>query len=155
MKAVCLVDTSIFIEILNVPNKATRHTEVLAELERKLDNTEFLFLPMATVLETGNHIAQNGDGNQRRKCAGQFVAQVQLAIDGRSPFTPINFLEADAMRRWLAEFPDWAMRGQGLGDLSIVHDFQRLCEQNHGRRVYIWSLDQHLSGYDKPAGATR
>ena len=73
MKAVCLVDTSIFIEILNVPNKATRHTEVLAELERKLDNTEFLFLPMATVLETGNHIAQNGDGNQRRKCAGQDI----------------------------------------------------------------------------------
>ena len=155
MKAVCVVDTTVFMEILNVPNKASRRAEIIAQLEEKINSKESLFLPMATVLETGNHIAQNGDGSQRRQCAERFVAQVQLAIDGNSPFTSINFLEADDMRRWLAEFPDWAMQAQGLADLSIVHDWERLCEQNHGRRVYIWSLDQHLSGYDKPAGAAR
>jgi len=155
MKAVCVVDTTVFMEILNVPNKASRRAEIIAQLEEKINSKESLFLPMATVLETGNHIAQNGDGSQRRQCAERFVAQVQLAIDGNSPFTSINFLEADDMRRWLAEFPDWAMQAQGLGDLSIVHDWERLCEQNRGRRVYIWSLDQHLSGYDKPAGVAR
>jgi hypothetical protein len=52
------------------------------------------------------------------------------------------------MRRWLAEFPQWAMQEQGLGDLSIKHDWDRLCVQNQRRRVYIWSLDHDLSGYD-------
>jgi hypothetical protein len=106
---------------------------------------------MATIFETGNHIAQNGDGNQRRKCAELFVSQVSSAIDGEIPFKPINFVEALDLRKWLAEFPNWAMQGQGLGDLSIKHDWDRLCEQNQARRVYIWSLDQHLSGYDTGA----
>lgn len=148
MRAVCLLDTSIFLEILNIPGKAANHDAVVQELQRKIEGQESLFLPMATILETGNHIAQNGDGRQRRQCAERFVRQVTMAIDGLSPFTPIGFLETSEMRRWLADFPDWATRGQGLGDLSIVHDWQRLRDKNGGRRVYIWSLDQHLVGYD-------
>jgi hypothetical protein len=151
MRAVCLVDTSVFVEILNVPHMANQHRVITQQLADKIGNKESLFLPMATVLETGNHIAQIGDGNLRRQFAERFVKQVNLAIDGQSPFTPINFLEANDLRKWLAEFPDWAMQGQGLGDLSIKHDWERLCEQNQARRVYIWSLDGHLSGYDTGA----
>lgn len=53
------------------------------------------------------------------------------------------------MQRWLTEFPDFAMRGQGLGDLSIIQDWKRMCAQNPARRVYIWSLDQHLASHDR------
>jgi len=149
MKAICLVDTSVFVEYLNVPRMASRTAAIVVELKQKVADDERLFLPMATVLETGNHIGQNGDGNQRRQCAERFVKQVQLALAGDSPFSPINFVEADKMQRWLDEFPDWATQGSGLGDLSIKHDWERLCEQNRGRRVYIWSLDDHLSGFDR------
>ncbi len=41
------------------------------------------------------------------------------------------------------------MRGSGLGDLSIIHDWQKLCTQNQGRHVYIWSLDDHLKNYSQ------
>lgn len=92
MSAICLIDTTIMVEILNVPRKAGLHKEVLSELETKIQNKETLFLPMATILETGNHIAQNGDGNQRRNCAQKFVDQVQKALNGESPFKPISFL---------------------------------------------------------------
>lgn len=149
MKAICLVDTSVFVEFLAVPKMASRTVTIVKEMKRKVANEEQLFLPMATVFETGNHIGQNGDGNQRRQCAERFVRQVQLALAGDSPFTPIDFVEADKMQRWLDEFPDWAMQGSGLGDLSIRHDWERLCEKNKGRRVYIWSLDQHLGGFDR------
>jgi predicted nucleic acid-binding protein len=149
MNAVCLIDTSVFVNILRVPNKSADHAEIMAELELRIAEGQSLFLPMATVFETGNHIGQNGDGNQRRQCAARFVRQVELAMDGASPFTPIDFVEADRMRQWLDGFPDWAMQGSGLGDLSIVHDWERLCEQNKGRRVLIWSLDGHLAGYDR------
>ena len=149
MTAICLIDTSVFVNILMVPNKSSNHEDVIDELKLRIEEREKLFLPMATVLETGNHIGQNGDGNQRRQCAERFVEQVQLALSGESPFNPINFLEAASMQRWLDEFPNWANGGSGLGDLSIVHDWQRQCELHKGRRVLIWSLDGHLAAYNR------
>lgn len=149
MGAICLIDTSIFLEILNVPQKATQHQQIIQQLADKIKANESLFLPMATILETGNHIAQNGNGNQRRQCAEKFVTQVQKALRGESPFTPISFLESKDLQLWLNKFPDFAMQGGGLGDLSIIQDWQKLCEQNQGRRVYIWSKDKHLQGYEQ------
>lgn len=80
------------------------------------------------------------------------MKQVQLALEGKSPFTPLVFPKQEALQQWLTKFPDYAMRGQGLGDLSIVHDWERLREQHQGRRVYIWSLDKHLTSYDSVEG---
>lgn len=149
MTAVCLIDTSVFVELLNVPNKASRHTQTLVELTQRVTARESLLLPMATILETGNHIGQNEDGGARRACAQRFVQQVGAALEGQSPFKPIHFLQAEALRTWLNEFPDHVATGSGLGDLSIVHDWHRLCQQNRARRVYIWSLDAHLAAYDR------
>jgi len=151
MSAICLIDTSIFVEILNVPKKSTQHEQIFSELEAKIENGETLFLPMATILETGNHIAQNGDGRQRRKCAENFVSQVQQALDGKSPFKPISFLKREQLQQWLSEFLDSAMRGTGLGDLSIIHDFHMQCSRTPWREVYIWSLDGHLSSLKQDA----
>lgn len=151
MTAICLIDTSIFVEILNVPSKASQHEVIVEQLGQKITNREELFLPMATIIETGNHIGQNGDGTLRRLCAERFVEQVNQALEGSSPFKPISFLKPDELKQWLGEFTDHAMRGSGLGDLSIIHDWQRLCAQNPSRRVYIWSLDAHLAGHDQAA----
>lgn len=149
MTAVCLLDTSVFVEILNVPGKAQQHEAILNELGERVRAQEALFLPMATILETGNHIGQGSSGGERRKCAQLFVQQVSAALAGSSPFKPVSFLQEADLRAWLTEFPDHASRGSGLGDLSIVHDWQRLCAQNPARRVYIWSLDAHLQAYDR------
>jgi hypothetical protein len=93
MGAICLIDTSIFLEILNVPHKASQSELILQELKEKIKAGESLFLPMATILETGNHIAKakKVDGNQRRICAEKFVNQVTQALEGKSPFTPRLF----------------------------------------------------------------
>ena len=151
MSAICLIDTSVFVEILNVPIKATQHEQIVSELKTKIERRETLFLPMATILETGNHVAQNGDGNQRRKCAENFVSQVQKALDGESPFKPISFLKREHLQQWLSEFPNSAMQGTGLGDLSIIHDFHAQCTKNPRREVYIWSLDGHLMSFKQNA----
>lgn len=107
------------------------------------------------LLETGNHIGQNGNGSQRREVASRFLDQVSKAISGASPFRTTAFVERGALARWLTEFPDWVMRsgpggkGSGLGDLMIKQEWEELCEKIPGHRVYIWSKDGQLAGYDR------
>lgn len=145
MSAICLIDTSVFVEILNIPGKASASKETIENLRSKIVNGETLFLPLATILESGNHIAQVQNGSQRRRSAEKFVDYVQQALTGSSPFKPINFITQEQMQLWLNDFPESAMRGQGLGDLSIIHDFHTQCSKNRYLKVYIWSLDEHLS----------
>jgi hypothetical protein len=153
--SVCLIDTSVFCELLAVPNMNRRHEEMLGLFAEKLKARETLLLPMTTILETGNHIGQNGNGNQRRQTAERFVKQVQLALQGQSPFTPTPLFTREDLGIWLSEFPDWAMRndakgkGSGLGDLSIVKAFERQCVLTPFRRVYVWSLDEVLARCDR------
>jgi hypothetical protein len=156
--SICLIDTSVFCELLAVPKMHQCHEEMVRQLSEKLNEQETLLLPMTTILETGNHVGQNGDGRQRRQAAERFSAQVRLALEGHSPFTPTPLFDRKELGEWLSEFPDWAMRsdsrgkGSGLGDLSIVKAFELQCALNPARRVYIWSLDELLARYDRVPG---
>lgn len=146
---IALIDTSIFCELLPVPGMAEDHVGHLELLEKKVDAKESLLLPMATLFETGNHIGQNGDGRVRRSTALRFVKDVRDALDEKSPFAPLQFPSETDVERWIDAFPDWATQGSGLGDLSIVKDWERQCALAPRVRVYIWSKDKHLAGYDR------
>jgi len=104
---------------------------------------------LATIIETGNHIAQNGDGRQRRASAQRFVRQVEQALAGNSPFRPTSPILLEDLQRWLADFPEHAARGLGVADLSIIKEWERQCTLHPARRVSIWSLDADLAGYDR------
>ncbi len=116
-------------------------------MARKIEERESLLLPMSAILETGNHIGQNGDGRQRRATAEKFVEFIRQAIRGETPFTPTPLVETERLWEWLGEFPHWAGRGSGLADLTIRKEFERQCALHRARLVYIWSLDRHLSSY--------
>ena len=147
--SLCLLDTSVLCEVLEVPNRHQSQAAIGQELRRKIQADEWLLLPMISILETGNHIGQNGDGRQRRETAERFVRFVEQALAGKAPFTPTPFFEPESLLAWLREFPDWAMRSRGLGDLTIFQEFHRQRALHRKRRVYIWSLDEHLSSYDR------
>ena len=133
--SVCIVDSSILCEILRVPNKCGNPEAIYAEMEGKVQ-TESLLLPMSAIIETGNHIGQNGDGRLRRSTAQRFIQFVKQALQGDSPFTPTPlFKDHEALLVWLEEFPDWAKTGSGLGDLTIRKEFERQCDLNPMRRV--------------------
>jgi len=82
MSSICLIDTSIFLELLNVPNYNQHRASVLEDFQTYAQPGCTFLLPMATILETGNHIAQNGDGTMRRKTAIRFVKEVKEAFTG-------------------------------------------------------------------------
>lgn len=55
------------------------------------------------------------------------------------------------MLAWIGKFPDAAMRKLSFSDLSVLEEFNRQCDAILGRRVYVWTFDEHLAGYDRPA----
>ncbi len=110
--SVCLIDSSILCEILRVPTKCGNHEAVYAEMAGKI-KMESLLLPMSAIIETGNHIGQNGDGRQRRSTAQRFLQFVKQAIQGDSPFTPTPlFKDQEALLEWLERVP-------GLGQARL------------------------------------
>lgn len=149
MSSIRIIDTSVFCNILNVPGRSQQQVQALQELNGFLKAGDSLLLPIATVLETGNHIAQCSDGRLRRQAAERFAKQVRLAIAGDIPFTPTPFPTAGDVAVWISDFPDKATQGIGFGDLSIIKVFERQCELNRSRRVLIWAYDAHLSAHDR------
>ena len=146
---ICLVDTSIFCNVLEVPNQCQDKDAVLDGLREKIEAGWSLLLPVAAIIETGNHIAQVADGRQRRGVAGRFVEQVKMALNGEAPWVVTPLPEKEAWLAWLNEFPEHAMREVGIGDLTIIKEFERQCTLHSMRRVLIWSLDGDLDGYDR------
>jgi hypothetical protein len=152
---ICLLDTSVFCELVQVPNMCQRHREVRQLFEERRQQGHYFLLPMATILETGNHIGQNGDGRQRRAAAERFVQCVSRSLDGQAPWTLTPFPDSEVLREWIKRFPDAATssskpgKGMGLGDVSIVDEFHRQCKLNPRRRVFIWSFDSQLVSYDR------
>ncbi|QJB47227.1 hypothetical protein [Dolichospermum flos-aquae] len=155
MSSICLIDTSIFLEILNVPNYNQHRASVLEDFQTYAQSGCTFLLPMATILETGNHIAQNGDGTMRRKTALRFVKAVKEAFTGEAPWRTTTFPNTTEIMLWIDQFPELAgknkapdkQEGTSFGDLSIIEEFNKSCKRFPMSEVFIWSLDRDLQSY--------
>jgi hypothetical protein len=150
------VDTSILLELLRVPGKAQQPEQVRAELDELLEARVQLVLPVATVIETGNHIAQLADGAARRRCAEAFVALLRATIEGRGvPWVPHAVAWDGRMlgklcdgARMTGSFVDLATAGDlGTGDLAILAECELFEERTSGVEVKVWTHDQRLKAY--------
>jgi len=155
MSSICLIDTSIFLNLLDIPNRNESKAQVIQDFETFIQADCTFLLPMATILETGNHIAQNGDGNTRRDAAHRFVKAVQAAFSSEAPWQPMEFPSMQEISIWIKNFPDLAGKnkapgkpeGTSFGDLSIIQDFEKTRKKFPMSEVFIWSLDQDLVAY--------
>lgn len=156
---ICLIDTSIFLNLLNVPNCNQEHASVIQDFQTYINADCTFLLPMATILETGNHIAQNGDGTMRRKTAIRFVKEVKEAFTGVAPWRPTTFLNTAEILEWIDQFPDLAgknkapnkQEGTSFGDISIIQEFHKSCNRFPMSEVFIWSLDYDFQNYHQKA----
>jgi hypothetical protein len=137
MSDIVLLDTSVYLNVLDVPSFNQDYDSVIAEFKSAIERQNFFLLPMASVWETGNHIARLSEGALRRKYAGKFVADVTQAILGRTPYRATYFPKKDEFADWLKDFPNAAMRNKSLADHSIVKEWERTCDLNPHRRVRI------------------
>jgi hypothetical protein len=152
--AVCLLDTSIFVELVGVPYMCDHQAEVFERLETLVKAKATILVSLATIIETGNHIAQNGDGRQRREVAARFLGVVEEALDGRAPWNIVPLPQPEALRALLKSFADEVhvsdLRGKGrsLGDAALKVEFDHQCRLSPTRQVFIWSFDAGLSALE-------
>ena len=150
MSAIVIVDSSVLLNIIDVPGRNQRRVEVLDRLSALIDSEDHLFIPMAAIVEVGNHIAQVANGAHRRAAAQRFVKEVRSALADEAPWKPINFPSNEEVLSWLDAFPDSATKGVGMGDLSIRQEWASCCHRYAMSRVWVWTLDRDLSGLDRP-----
>ncbi len=151
MSAIVIVDSSVLLNIIDVPGRNQRRAEVLDRLAALIDSEDHLFIPMAAIVEVGNHIAHVANGTQRRAAAERFVKEVRSALADEAPWKPINFPSNQEVLSWLDAFPDSATKRVGMGDLSIRQEWESCCRQYSMSRVWVWTLDGDLAGLDRPA----
>lgn len=161
MSSIVLLDTSIYLNILNVPGNNQDREEIFAEFKERIENGDYFLLPMATIWETGNHIADLPDGGCRYQYARGLVDDVQKALEGNSPYRATYFPDRSEFMKWVTDFPEHAKRnksatktteGTSLADMTIIKEWEKTCERHSLSNVLIWSLDSDLCGYDRKPG---
>jgi hypothetical protein len=152
---VAFVDTSVLLNMLDVPQRNADRSVVLAELPARQEEGQ-LILPITTIIETDNHISQVAGGHARRECAKRFSSMLELVIADRAPFVvhevgwDRDFLSALVMGgtsgSTLVEHLATAVIG--CGDLSILVERDRyLSRVAASTEASIWSLDAGLQAH--------
>ena len=150
---ILILDTSVLCVYLNIPGKNScsghiklTHQIAVNEIDSKTRNGWMFVLPVACVIETGNHIAQcNGD---RYSIANKLVKMIHATISAHSPWivfqdnldiwNPVNI-------GWLENWAEHAARGISMADRTIAliaDDYSR-----KGFDVDIFTCDELLKAH--------
>jgi hypothetical protein len=155
-KKVLIIDTSILCVYLGVAGKETCGPDndkwdkkrVDEKMKQELEQKATIVLPLATILETGNHISQST--GERYKMAQALAKIMADAADNKTPwaaFTDQSTLwSAGKVKELAAEWPDLAARKLSIGDATIkivAEDFAKA-----GYQVEIFTGDQGLKSYE-------
>jgi hypothetical protein len=157
VSCIVLLDTSVYLNVLDVPGFSQDRNLVLDGFDMRLIEGDHFLLPMAAIWETGNHSAHLANGGLRYQFGVKLVEDVGKAIAGEAPYRPTHFPDREEFLVWLADFPSHAQRnksatktGEGisLADLSLIKEWERTKRLNSMSQVRIWSLDSDLACYD-------
>ncbi|WP_113675284.1 hypothetical protein [Vallitalea guaymasensis] len=146
------IDTSVLVNILDVPYMNADREKVLDEYERLRESgIDTLILPLATIIETGNHIAHLRDGNVRREKGKHMADMLKDMAEGNAPWEYYEEeINRDDLLYFAEKFPDMAMAETGLGDLSIIAAYNKYKESVPAiGYIRIWSIDYHLQSYSE------
>jgi hypothetical protein len=161
MGKVILLDTSVFGTYLGIFGNTEKQIQTEKQIRDYIEDNATLLLPMATILETGNHIATiHKEHFDRQSRAQTFVDRVREALSEQRnqavafrSIGPTNCALSNRKKllNYIEEYLEYVMTEHrvGLADLSIIQDFRTQCALNRGRYVAIWSFDGGLKGYKR------
>lgn len=161
-KRVLILDTSVLCCWLQVPSKEEAGTvedrwthERIDQLLREEQAKHSTFvLPIATLIETGNHIAQVKKGD-RFNLANKLAEYLRKAADAHSPWAAFTeqaeLWQTDNLRTLAENWPAQAAQRLSIGDATI----KDVAEYYHkaGFSVEILTGDKGLKAYE-PASSS-
>lgn len=145
-----IIDTSVLVNILDIPKMNEKHAEAVNEFKKLVESEQdTLILPLATIIETGNHIAHISNGNIRRQRAELFSKYLEKTAKDEAPWEYYcKELNKNDLLTIAYEFPDCAVRETGIGDMSIIRAYEKYKDEIPAiGNIMIWSFDVHLQGY--------
>lgn len=155
-KKVLIFDTSVLCAWLKVPGKETCGPEgnrltydmVNAKIEEEKSQGTTFVLPIASIIETGNHIAHSA--GDRHVVGHAFADIISATADQISPwaaFTEQSELWKKENLKVLAErWKESVISGQSLGDASIVDVANYYASAEF--EVEIFTGDEGLKAYE-------
>jgi len=165
-KKVWIIDTSVLLVWLDVPGKNTCEIDnkiwdksYVDKLIEQAENTT-LVLPLATLIETGNHIAQvrKPYGSQRYELAQKLANILTDAIDEESPWAAFTaqyeLWEGEKLKELATKWPTLAAQadtkkdkgGLSMGDVTIKWVAEFYAEM--GYHVETLTGDKGLKSYE-------
>lgn len=154
MKTVVIIDTSILCVYLEVPGKDTCGSNnqwnkqgVDDLLKKELEKPTTFVLPLAAIIETGNHIAQAAT---KRYEIAQALAEIILKTAKEetpwAAFTEQSVLwDAPKLEKLAAEWPKQAAQKISIGDATIISVAEYYAKM--GSTVKILTGDAGLEAY--------
>lgn len=166
MRKVLIIDTSILCVYLGVPGKETCGSDndkwdqkrVKTRFKEEEKHSAKFILPLATIIETGNHIAQ---ANSRRYEIAQAFADILVKVaDGVIPWgifeTQVGELWNSAQLKQLAtEWPTLASRKFSIGDATIKTVAEYYAKTSSTFQIEIFTGDGGLKAYEPATPAPR
>lgn len=156
MKKILILDTSILCTWLQVTGKETcgpdkdrwNYHRANQKIQDEITAGTTLVLPLASIIETGNHIAQcAGDRYSLAKSFAEFITNAANEQTPWAAFTHQNDLWGkDGLKTLSDRWKDMAVSGQSLGDASIVDVANYYAAA--GNRVEILTGDSGLKSHE-------
>lgn len=156
MRKVLIIDTSILCVYLKVPhmddcgsdNDKWDYARVAQKINEEIEQNSLLVLPLATLIETGNHIAQaSGERYASAEGLANIIVKAATAEEPWAAFTFQNKLWSEENLLKLAkEWPRLAASGLSIGDTTIKDVAEFYVEA--GSVVEILTGDEGLKAYE-------
>lgn len=156
---VVILDTSVLCCLLEVPGKDTcgpvgdkwDSTRIKQTLAREQGSGSVFVLPLATLIETGNHISQAK--RNRYECADRLAEILKLAAQAQTPWAAFvdqsPLWEEENLLKLARDWPSLAASRLSIGDATIkdVAEYYALI----GAEVEILTGDEGLKAFEPVA----
>lgn len=148
------VDTTVLLNLLDVPRNNDRRDQAVRELRTECSSGSVLILPLTSIIETGNAIVRDA-GGKRHQRSMTFVDLVKAALSGVEPWTlsgaglgrdlVVSMVDGHAS---VGSLTDLMTHGIGTGDACILAEVHAYRERvPSATPVRIWSYDANLVSY--------
>lgn len=143
------IDTSIMCNLLEIPDMCADKERGKQEWKEVLEKKETLIMPLATIIETGNHVTHIADGHARYTVTMKFKEYLEKTAESKAPWTLYgNALDKEEIRYIAANMEQFTIAEIGIGDMTIIYAYEKyLAEEPAIGTIMIWSTDEHLAAH--------